>query len=169
MSITPIAIRTVDLRRAVVGGYRRQEVDDLLDEIADDFAAVARERDQLSERLNALEAEGASHRELETLLRSTLVSAESAAQDVKAQARRESDLIVQEAHAESRRVTREAAAERRSLEEEMIGIRARLRAALQTLTESAGAVPTTEREATAMTPALAIEEALESGIREVAA
>ena len=99
---------------------------------------VARERDQLSERLNALEAEGASHRELETLLRSTLVSAESAAQDMKAQARSESDLIVQEAHAESRRVTREAAAERRSLEEEMIGIQARLRAALETLSRVGG-------------------------------
>ena len=39
MSITPIEIRTVELWRAVVGGYRRQEVDELLDEIADDFAA----------------------------------------------------------------------------------------------------------------------------------
>ena len=86
-----------------------------------------------ADRLEELEAEAAKHRELEALLRSTLVSAERAAQDMKEQARRESDLIVQEAHAESRRVTRETAAEKRRLEEDIVKIRAQLRAAFESL------------------------------------
>ena len=91
-----------------------------------------------SDRLEELEAEAAKHRELEALLRSTLVSAERAAQDMKEQARRESDLIVQEAHAEARRVTRESAAEKRRLEEDIVRIRAQLRAAFESLGEMAG-------------------------------
>ena len=61
-----------------------------------------------------LEGEVARHVELETLLRSTLVSAERASQDMKEQARREADVIVQEANAEGRRLLREAIAERSS-------------------------------------------------------
>ena len=113
MPLTPVEIRHVELRRAWLRGYRRKPVENLLEEIADSFEEVWRERADLSDRLEELEAEAAKHRELEALLRSTLVSAERAAQDVKEQARRESDLIVQEAHAESRRVTRESAAEKR--------------------------------------------------------
>ena len=107
MPLTPVEIRHVDLRRAWLRGYRRRPVDQLLEEIADSFEQVWRERADLSDQLDELETEAAKHRELEALLRSTLVSAERAAQDMKEQARRESDLIVQEAHAESRRVARE--------------------------------------------------------------
>lgn len=167
MSLTPIEIRTVDVRRALLGGYRRREVDQLLDEIADSFDAVVRDRDQLSDRLEVLEVESASTRELETLLRSTLVAAERAAQDSKAQARRESDLIVQEAHAESRRVTREAADMKRRLAEEMIGIQARLRAAFEMLAESGAILPATEQGMKPATATTAIGEALESGVRKV--
>ena len=135
MSITPFEIREVDLRRAWLRGYRRGSVDELLEEIADSFYEVSRERSQLADRLGELETEVARHRELEALLRSTLVSAERAAQDMKDQARRESDLIVQEAHAEARRITRESAAERRRLEDDVTVIRAQLRAAFEMLGE----------------------------------
>ena len=93
-------------------------------DIADSFEEVWRERADLADRLEELESEASKHRELESLLRATLVSAERAAQDMKEQARRESDLIVQEAHAEGRRVTRATSAEKDRLEEEIRRIRA---------------------------------------------
>jgi cell division initiation protein len=138
MPLTPVEIRHINLRRAWLRGYRKPGVDGLLTEIAESFEEVWRERAELADRLEELEGEAAKHRELEALLRSTLVSAERAAQDMKEQARRESDLIVQEAHAESRRVTRESAAEKRRLEEDMVKIRAQLRAALESLGEWPG-------------------------------
>jgi len=119
MSLTPVEIRHLELRRAFLRGYSRADVDRLLNEIADSFEEVWRERADLADRLDELEAEAAKHHELEALLRSTLVSAERASQDMKEQARRESDLIVQEAHAEGRRVAREAAAEKRRLEQDL--------------------------------------------------
>ena len=129
-----------------------------------------RERADLSDRLEEVEAEAAKHRELEALLRSTLVSAERAAQDMKEQARRESDLIVQEAHAESRRVTREAAAEKRRLEEDIVKIRSQLRAAFDSLGEDwPGGKPAAEEDAaTAVTRPTAVGEVTDGGIRKVA-
>ena len=82
---------------------------------------------------------------------------------MKEQARRESDLIVQEAHAESRRVTREAAAEKRRLEEDMVKIRTQLRTALESLGEWPG-----EKESELSATRPVIGEVTDSGIRKVA-
>jgi cell division initiation protein len=165
MSLTPAEIRHVEIRPTFLRGYRRASVNQLLNEIADSVEEVWRERADLADRLDEFEAEAEKHRELEELLRSTLVSAERAAQEMKEQARRESDLIVQEAHAEGRRVTREATRELRRLEEATRKIRAQLRTALESLgdqlTETEGAA-----EAHAAEPAT-VEEAVESGIRKV--
>ena len=169
MALTPVEIRHVELRRAWLRGYRRSSVERLLNEIADSFESVWRERADLADRLEELETEASKHKELETLLRSTLVSAERAAQDMKEQARRESDLIVQEAHAESRRVTREAAAEKRRLEEDVVKIRAQLHAAFSSLGEDwPGDAPAAKDDAqTAVTRPTAVEEVTDGGIRKV--
>ena len=167
MPLTPVEIRHIDLRRAWFRGYRKPGVDGLLTEIADSFEDVWRERADLSDRLEELDAEAAKHRELEALLRSTLVSAERASQDMKEQARRESDLIVQEAHAESRRAIREAAAEKRRLEEDMVKIRAQLRAALESLGEWPGEKETEKEAESSVTQPVKIGEITDSGIRKV--
>lgn len=164
MSLSPVEIRHVQLRRAWLRGYRRSVVDQLLDDIAESFEQVWRERADLADRVEELEAEVEKHRELEALLRSTLVSAERASQEMKEQARRESDLIVQEAHAEGRRVTREAAAEKRRLEEESIRIREQLRTALGVLEGWPGA---SEEEAPSQ-EATRVDELSDSGIRRIA-
>ena len=164
MSLTPQEIRHIELKRAWLRGYRRSTVDDVLSKIVDSFEDVWRERADLSDRLEELEAEAAKHHELEALLRSTLVSAERAAQDMKEQARRESDLIVQEAHAEGRRVTRAAAGEKQRLEEESRGIRARLRSALEAVEE----LPTEDASKPKESLPTTVEEMTESGIRKVA-
>ena len=88
---------------------------------------------------------------------------------MKEQARRESDLIVQEAHAESRRVTREAAAEKRRLEEDIVKIRAQLRAAFESLGEWPGDKEVAEEDAqTSVTRPTPVGEITDSGIRKVA-
>ena len=168
MPLTPVEIRHVDMKRAWLRGYRRGPVDELLDDIAASFEEVWRERADLSDRLEELEGEAVKHRELEALLRSTLVSAERAAQDMKEQARRESDLIVQEAHAESRRVTREAAAEKRRLQEDIVKIRAQLRAAIDSLDEDRPRDKPAAEEETSVTRPSAVGEVTEGGIRKVA-
>jgi cell division initiation protein len=162
MSLTPVEIRHVELRRTWFRGYRRGIVERLLSDIADSFENVWRERADLADQLEELEAEASKHRELEELLRATLVSAERAAQDLREQARRESDLVVQEAHAEGRRVARTAMAEKQRLDEEIRSLRARLRHALEAIDS-----PEDEADATRARPAT-VEGAQEGGIRRVA-
>jgi cell division initiation protein len=163
MPLTPVEIRHVELRRTWFRGYRRGIVERLLNDIADSFEEVWRERADLADRLEELEAEASKHRELEELLRSTLVAAERAAQDMKEQARRESDLIVQEARAEGRRVSRASAAEKQRLEEDIRRIRAQLRSALEALDEPVDVDASVEPVTTA-----GVEGVPESGIRRVA-
>ncbi len=169
MPLTPVEIRHVELRRALFRGYKRSDIDRLVDEIASSFEEVWRERADLADRLEELESEAEKHKELESLLRTTLVSAERAAQDMKEQARRESDLIVQEAHAEGRRVTRESSAERRRLEEEIRKIRGQLHSALEALGDRRDEPGDDEVAEPAAPPKpAALEEITESGIRKVA-
>lgn len=167
MPLTPVEIRHVELRRTWFRGYRRGIVERLLTEIADSFEDVWRERADLADQLEELEAEASKHRELEELLRATLVSAERAAQDTRDQARRESDLIVQEAHAEGRRVTRATSSEKQRLEDDIRKIRAQLRSALEGLDEPQDIDRDVEIDLASARPA-SVEGAAESGIRRVA-
>jgi len=111
----------------------------LLDEIADSFEDVWRERADFADRIEQLEEELQRHIELETLLRKTLVSAEAAAQEQRESARRQSEQIVAEAHVEARRITFEAISERERLERDVRRLKELLRTALDTVEESDGA------------------------------
>ncbi len=134
MALTPVEIRHVSLARRPLG-YGRAATRELLDEIAESFEAVWRERADLLDRVEGLESELSRHRELEALLRATLVSAEGAARELKDQARREADLVVSEAHAEARSIARRALAEQERLRSEIHRLRAVLAAALATVDE----------------------------------
>ena len=129
MALTPVEIRHVRLQRGLFG-YRRRVADTLLEEIVESFEDVWRERADLSEKVEQLETELVRFRELEALLRATLVSAERSSAEMKEQAHREADLILQEAHAEARAVLRAALAERERLEAETRRIRVQLESAL---------------------------------------
>jgi cell division initiation protein len=138
MGMTPVEIRHVPIGRGL-WGYRRGAVERLLDEVADSFEAVWRERADFADRIEQLESELQRHRELETLLRKTLVSAEAAAQEQREAARREAEQVVSEAHAEARRIVFEANAERERLAADVRRLRELLRTALSTVEESDGA------------------------------
>jgi cell division initiation protein len=142
MALTPVEIKHIRLGRALIGGYRRAVVDQLLDDVAESFEDVWRDRADLADKVEHLEQELVRFRELEALLRTTLVSAERASQELKEQARRESELVLSEAHAEAREVMRRAHAEREHLVSEARRVRALLRAALEALED-----PAEEREA----------------------
>jgi cell division initiation protein len=138
VALTPVEIRHVPIGRGL-WGYRRGAVERLLDEVADSFEGVWRERADFADRIEHLEDELQRHRELETLLRKTLVSAEAAAQEQREGARRDAERIVEEAHAEARRITFAATAERERLEAEVRRLRELLRSALASVEEIDGA------------------------------
>jgi cell division initiation protein len=129
MAYTPVELRHVRFKRGLLG-YVCSPVDRTLEEVVDSFEAVWRERADYADRIEQLEGDLKRHRELETLLRSTLTTAEQAAHELKDQARREAALVLEEAHAEARQITRDALAERERLGAETHRIKALLGAAL---------------------------------------
>jgi cell division initiation protein len=130
MALTPVEIRHVKPAKTFFGGYRRQSIDQLLDEIVISFEDVWRERADLADKVDQLEDDLVRYRELEALLRTTLVSAEKAAVTLKEQARKEADLIIEEARAEARAITRNARSDHDRLLGEVRRMRSLLRAAL---------------------------------------
>jgi cell division initiation protein len=138
MTITPVELHHIDLKRGFFG-YSRQPVDRLLEEIERSFEQTWRERAEYADRIEQLQGDLARHRELEALLRTTLVSAERSAHEQKAQAKKEADLIVEEAHAEARAVTRAAAIERERLLADARKVKALLAAALDAVEDASDA------------------------------
>jgi cell division initiation protein len=134
MALTPVEIRHMTPGTGLLG-YKRAAMDRLLDEIAASFEDVWRERADLADKIEQLETDLVRYRELEALLRTTLVSAERASADMKEQARREADLILSEAHADARSVQRGARSENERLVSESRKLRAQLRAALEAIEE----------------------------------
>ncbi len=135
MAYTPVEIRHIKLAKGI-RGYKRAVVDRTLTEVADSFEDVWRERADLADRIEQLELDLTRHKELEGLLRTTLVSAESSARQMREQARKEAEAIVGEAHAEARAIARRAAAEKERLETELRRIKSLLRSALESLDEA---------------------------------
>ncbi|MGB2953486.1 MAG: DivIVA domain-containing protein [Gaiellaceae bacterium] len=135
MPNTPVELRHVRFKRGLFG-YRRPGVDEVVEEVADAFETVWRDRMDLTDKLEHLEGELSRYRELEALLRRTLTTAEQSAHEVRDQARREAQLILEEAHAEARAVTRNAAAERERLEAAARRSRALLAAALDAVEDA---------------------------------
>jgi cell division initiation protein len=136
MPITPVELRHISFGRRPLG-YGRREVDRALEEAVAGYEAVWRERADLADKVEQLEAELARHRDLESLLRTTLVSAERNAEELKAQAKREADHVLEKAHAVARSITQEARAERERLVLEARRVRTLLTAALDAVSESA--------------------------------
>jgi cell division initiation protein len=136
MALTPVEIRHLSPGRGFLG-YKRSQTDRLLVEIAESFEDVWRERADLADKVESLEADLVRFRELESLLRTTLVSAERAAAEMKEQTRREADLILTEAHAEARKIQREAFTENERLVAESRRLRMAMRVALEALEDGA--------------------------------
>jgi cell division initiation protein len=135
MAFTPVELRHVGFKRSLFG-YRRSHVERTVDEIADSFEVVWRERADCADRIEQLEAELRRYCELETLLRSTLTTAEQSAHQLRDQARREAALVLEEAHAEARRITHDARAERERLRGETRRVKALLGAALDAVEDA---------------------------------
>ncbi len=123
MSVSPVEIRHVKLPRAFAG-YSRRAVDALLEEIRLSYEDVWRERADGREEIERLESELARYKELEVLLTNALVSAERSADELRAQARREAGVILEEARLKARETASAAEAERERVRADIRRLRA---------------------------------------------
>ena len=115
MKLTPLDIRHREFARAM-RGYKDLEVDEFLDDIADEFERLFNENIDHKERLETLEEKNEQYKNIEETLKKTLVSAQQQAEELKQNAKKEADLILRDAELKARSILNDSYAERQKIQ-----------------------------------------------------
>jgi cell division initiation protein len=107
MDVTPHDLRNAELREAF-RGYRPDEVEELLERAALTLERMHERNRQLQEKIATLEAEGSTAKEMESVLRQTLLLAQRTADETVTAAHEKSRHLVEEAEDRSMSLTSEA-------------------------------------------------------------
>lgn len=126
MKITPLDLRQARFQTSF-RGFDKTEVTTLLSEAADDYERALREIDRLRQELSRLEALLGDHRERETNLRNTLLTAQKLADQIKESAQNEGKLIMREAEGRAAMVLEKAQVRLDDIEREINELRLRRR------------------------------------------
>ena len=136
MKITPLDIEHKEFKKSLQG-YAREEVDQYLDEIAESFEEEIAERGKLETELGELRERVAHFDAIKDTLQNTLVFAQRNADEMKAAAHKETDLIKERAKLEIndelqdlRRKIDEARAELARMQDQMATVKHDLRSFL---------------------------------------
>jgi cell division initiation protein len=107
MDVTPHDLRNAELREAF-RGYRPEEVEELLERAAVTLERMHDRSRQLQEKIASLEAEGSSAKEMESVLRQTLLLAQRTADETVTTAHEKARRLVEEAEDRALTLTSEA-------------------------------------------------------------
>lgn len=124
MKLTPLDIHHKEFRNSL-RGYNPEEVDDFLDEVADEFERLFKENIDLSEKLEAASSRVRAYADMERTLQNTMVAAQSSADDMRARAEAESARMVADAESKAHEIVAAALEEKQRSQVE----HARLKAA----------------------------------------
>jgi len=123
MKLTPLDIRHKEFKRGM-RGYVDGEVDEFLDEVADEFERLFKENIELSERTEGLQEKLDQYRNLEETLQNTLVAAQRSAEELKANAQKEAQLMLSEAELKAREMVNQSYADKQTVEKQIVVLKA---------------------------------------------
>jgi cell division initiation protein len=128
-----LGVSPIDMRQARFGtamrGFDRAEVTAFLIEASEGYEQALRDNDRLRQDLARLEAALAQHRELEQSLKTTLMSAQKVADDMRENAANEAARIVREAEGRAELLVNRAHARAEDVQREIDGLRLKRREA----------------------------------------
>jgi cell division initiation protein len=107
MDVTPHDLRNAELREAF-RGYRPEEVEELLERAAVTLERMHERNRQLQEKVASLEAEGSTAKEMESVLRQTLLLAQRTADETVTTAHERARHLVEESEDRALTLTSEA-------------------------------------------------------------
>lgn len=96
--ITPLDIENKKFAKQMMNGYSVDEVDDFLDQLSVDYAKNYKELSEVKDKLEELTTSLEHYQNIEATLQSTLVMAQSTAEEVKSVARQQAEQIINEAN-----------------------------------------------------------------------
>ena len=95
--ITPLDIENKKFSKQMMNGYSVEEVDDFLDDLTEDYSRNYKEVTELRNKVTELSQSLEHYKSIEETLQSTLLLAQTTAEDVKKVAKQQADQIINEA------------------------------------------------------------------------
>jgi cell division initiation protein len=138
MRITPLDIQQKQFPMKI-RGFDVEEVYAFLEIIREEMEDLLRENASLKENVQRLESQLKEHRDMETTLRETLMTAQQMVDDYKTNARKEAELVVREAELKSDTILKEAQEKVIKIHEDIVdlkGIRRHFKEEIKRLVES---------------------------------
>ena len=123
MRISPQDIRQQQFSQKMFKGYQPHEVDAFLDDVAEDYESLLKELALLKEQLAAREERDRGVTDRERMLQDTLVTTQRLAEEMKAAARRDAELVVREAELRGEKLLEESRAEEARIRADIHGLK----------------------------------------------
>lgn len=105
--LTPLDIHNKEFTQSF-RGYDRDEVNEFLDQVMKDYEIVIREKNELKRKLSELEEKLGHFTNIEETLNKSILVAQDTAEELTANAKKESKLIIKEAEKNADRIVNEA-------------------------------------------------------------
>jgi cell division initiation protein len=144
MKLTPLDIHHKEFGKSL-RGYNEEQVDQFLDEVADEFERLFKENISLSEKIDAANERVRGYQAMEATLNNTMVAAQQSAEAIIAKAGAESDTMLRDAEIKSKELIHNALQKRQVVANELVRIkqaeedfRARYRTLLETQLSAVG-------------------------------
>ena len=121
-------ISPMDIQRQTFGnrfrGFDRDEVRAYLNLVAEEVAALQMERDRLDQELQSLRSLIDEHRQRETILKNTLLTAQRLSEEIRETARKQGESVVKEAELQADRLVEMAQNRAHEVERGILDLRA---------------------------------------------
>lgn len=95
--LTPLEIENKKFAKQMVNGYSVEEVDEFLDLLTADYEKMYKENTESREKIEQLNEDLVHYKAIENTLQSTLLMAQSTAEEVKNVAKQQADQIINDA------------------------------------------------------------------------
>lgn len=103
MKLTPMDINNKEFKR-VLRGYCPEEVDEFLDQIVEEYEILFKENTALKEKLENSNDKVEHYSKIENTIQNTLLLAQNTAEQAKANAQKEADVIIKSANDTAQRI-----------------------------------------------------------------
>jgi cell division initiation protein len=122
MKITPLDIRKQEFRKTFKG-YDKNEVDIFLEMLAKEIENIIRDNKSMADQLKELDSKIEDYKRMETTLQNTLTSTQKTTDEIRRNARKEAEMILQKAKLQASEIIENAAAKVKDLQSQISALR----------------------------------------------
>ncbi|MDO9556835.1 MAG: DivIVA domain-containing protein [Coriobacteriia bacterium] len=122
MKLTPLDIHHKEFSHSL-RGYNETEVDEFLDQVADELERLFKENIDLNEKLDASDEKIRGYQDMERTLHNTLVSAQKSAEDIVVNAEHEAAVVLKDAEVKAKEVIHNALHQKQKATSDLIRIK----------------------------------------------